>query len=332
MSSINLSWSAEGTIDSYKVYRSTSPMNVASLPEPLATGITTKSYSDATVTVGNTYYYRVASVKNGVEKVSSEINIKAENWNPSRILATPSIFLDDTSMTPSSWGSNTNSLYSFTEANAPNQPSKITAALNGLPVLRFGGSARLLANLANTKTFAKAKKFVYCFAVTKLNDATANYRRLFSVTGSMSNNGYARFSLLNGNISGKQYWAQLGSSNSVEYAVNATFASQNYEMLLLVADYNSGFLKLYRNGVVDNQTAIGTSLTTSTTDHTYNMSIGCLYNGSFLQYTNADIACMVSHDDTITSTEIDKLFGWAAHKYGLTANLPANHPYKTTPP
>jgi hypothetical protein len=31
-----------------------------------------------------------------------------------------------------------------------------------------------------------------------------------------------------------------------------------------------------------------------------------------------------------TDAEIDRLNGWAAHKYGLTANLPGGHPYKTT--
>jgi hypothetical protein len=34
----------------------------------------------------------------------------------------------------------------------------------------------------------------------------------------------------------------------------------------------------------------------------------------------------------LTDTEIDKLFGWAAHKWGLTANLPALHPYKSSAP
>lgn len=79
MSSVNLNWDAAGQIDSYKVYRSTSPMNPSSLPVPLATGITAKSYSDTTAVTGNPYYYRVASVKSGIEKISSEKRIVAKN-------------------------------------------------------------------------------------------------------------------------------------------------------------------------------------------------------------------------------------------------------------
>jgi len=76
MSSVNLTWDADGNIDSYNIYRSTSPMNIASLPAPLATGITTKSYSDTTVAVDNLYYYRVSSIKNSIEKVSNEFIIE----------------------------------------------------------------------------------------------------------------------------------------------------------------------------------------------------------------------------------------------------------------
>lgn len=35
---------------------------------------------------------------------------------------------------------------------------------------------------------------------------------------------------------------------------------------------------------------------------------------------------------TITAGKRQKLEGYLAHKWGLTANLPADHPYKTTPP
>lgn len=79
MSSVNLNWDSAGQIDSYKVYRSTSPMNPSGLPTPLATGITAKSYSDTTAVTGTPYYYRVASVKSGIEKISSEKRVVAKN-------------------------------------------------------------------------------------------------------------------------------------------------------------------------------------------------------------------------------------------------------------
>lgn len=78
MSSVNLSWDADGTIDFYTIYRSESPMSVESLPAPLAENVLDKTYSDITVVDGITYYYRVASVRGGVAKVSDEVMVKAQ--------------------------------------------------------------------------------------------------------------------------------------------------------------------------------------------------------------------------------------------------------------
>lgn len=75
MSSVNLNWDADGQIDSYNIYRSEYFIDTVSLPVALATGITAKSYSDATATQGKTYCYRVESVKNGVKKISANTPI-----------------------------------------------------------------------------------------------------------------------------------------------------------------------------------------------------------------------------------------------------------------
>lgn len=77
MSFISLAWDATGAIDSYSIYRSTSPININNLPVPIATGITGKTYNDATITNGSTYYYRVASLSAGEMKLSAEISIVA---------------------------------------------------------------------------------------------------------------------------------------------------------------------------------------------------------------------------------------------------------------
>ena len=75
MSSINLTWSADGQIDSYSIYRSEYFIDAANLPTAFAAGITSKSYSDATVIQGKTYCYRAESVKNSVKKISQNVAI-----------------------------------------------------------------------------------------------------------------------------------------------------------------------------------------------------------------------------------------------------------------
>lgn len=77
MGIVNLNWSADGSPESYSIYRSETPMNANSMPLPLATGISLKSYSDNSIINNTKYYYRVGSIKGGVEKISDEIEVFA---------------------------------------------------------------------------------------------------------------------------------------------------------------------------------------------------------------------------------------------------------------
>ena len=59
-SGINLSWTAPTGAVTYNVYRGTSAGGESSTP--IATGLTSTSYTDASITIGTTYYYKVTAV------------------------------------------------------------------------------------------------------------------------------------------------------------------------------------------------------------------------------------------------------------------------------
>jgi len=84
---------------------------------------------------------------------------------------------------------------------------------------------------------------------------------------------------------------------------------------------SSIFDRLYRDGEV-----VGELANTDAFNFTNTLNVGRWELGRYLQ---GDIAEIVISQDT---TAIDKVFGYLAHKWGLTANLPVAHPYKTTPP
>ena len=50
------------------------------------------------------------------------------------------------------------------------------------------------------------------------------------------------------------------------------------------------------------------------------------------RYTQGSLMFVAVLDSTYTPDIIERLEGWAAHYYGLTANLPIGHPYKSFPP
>ncbi|MCG2575348.1 hypothetical protein LVY74_17600, partial [Acinetobacter sp. ME22] len=63
----------------------------------IATGLTSKNYSDSSVTEGATYLYQIGAVKDGVEKLSAEISVAATNNDPYFNLVDSLIFADASS-------------------------------------------------------------------------------------------------------------------------------------------------------------------------------------------------------------------------------------------
>ncbi|MGM0913769.1 MAG: LamG domain-containing protein [Pseudomonadota bacterium] len=65
--------------EGHRIYRSATPMDPENLPAPVdAVGANVETWEDGDVTEGQTYYYRVGSFVGGVEKVSAELEVLAE--------------------------------------------------------------------------------------------------------------------------------------------------------------------------------------------------------------------------------------------------------------
>lgn len=76
MPKITLTWDADGTIDSYSIYRSEQPIDINNLPTPLIENVTQKSFIDESIAENTDYYYRVASVQASSIKVSEQIFVE----------------------------------------------------------------------------------------------------------------------------------------------------------------------------------------------------------------------------------------------------------------
>ena len=75
MSQIKYSWSADGPVQCFNYYCSTSELNINSLPEPKAKGITSKSYIDHDVIAEQLYYVIFSSVRGSEEEFSNQITV-----------------------------------------------------------------------------------------------------------------------------------------------------------------------------------------------------------------------------------------------------------------
>ena len=84
MKDINLTWKADGIIDSYTIYRAENEsLDVNNLPPPLIAGVTVKGYTDNYVGDATSIHYRIASVKGDRSKISGEYIVEiGENVIP----------------------------------------------------------------------------------------------------------------------------------------------------------------------------------------------------------------------------------------------------------
>jgi hypothetical protein len=55
-------------------------------------------------------------------------------------------------------------------------------------------------------------------------------------------------------------------------------------------------------------------------------------NNKTVQQSDIDLSELIVTPPGLSSLNLDKLHGYLAHKWGLTANLPNDHPYKTSAP
>ena len=77
---LELNWKLDGFVDEQRYYCSETQIDPANLPVPKAVlANDVRSYVDAAVDVGKTYYVAVGSVKNGVEKLSDVVSVVATN-------------------------------------------------------------------------------------------------------------------------------------------------------------------------------------------------------------------------------------------------------------
>ena len=75
---LELNWKLDGFVDEQRYYRSETPIDINSLPPPtMIFAGEARTYIDNDIEAGQTYYVRIGSVRNGVEKMSDEVAVDA---------------------------------------------------------------------------------------------------------------------------------------------------------------------------------------------------------------------------------------------------------------
>ncbi len=265
-------------------------------------------------------------------------------WNP-RMIQT-ALWLDAadaTTVTASSgliteWRDKSGNSKHVTAAGAL-RPTYTSAGLNGRSIVTYSGSQSLQAATASDWSFmhngsqysviavwqagiSSDPNALYALFGTRTSGATLGTQLFYDDRASAPANNQARHTA--GTSGGSNYIINFSSDNAHSPNTPTIFGLQ--------ADVSNATAALRSSIRVNGGSAIQNNTTTTaavTGNPQHAIIIGSLDASFFLTGYIAEFVIINGATTTDTRQRIE---GYLAHKWGLTANLPAGHPYKTVGP
>jgi hypothetical protein len=268
-------------------------------------------------------------------------------WNPSMI--STALWLDaadastvtTVSSAVSQWNDKSGGATNFTQGTAGARPSTGSATLNGRNVLTFDGGDILLAGDALDNVWTGAAFHLFC--VVKNDDVTSSNGAILTKSASAADNQRAfayyirtsklqlvahytldvlNFTVVDGSTSISNSAWTIGTAAYTSTGTGTANTTSRVQMTVDGADQTeavnsfAGNLGTIQNGTA--QLAVGSIAGTAGT-----------LSAAPLTGAIGEIIVTASVLSTLNRQRIE---GYLAHKWGLTASLPADHPFKTVGP
>lgn len=215
------------------------------------------------------------------------------------------------------WEDQSGNARHFTQSISNDRPVLKTSVLNGKNVIRFDGSNDKLTSgiaLSNFITASAYSVFVVGKAASVATNSGNSYLNaaLYGDTGGIISIYFRSTGLV-----GAYTWDNADKTATRSYSINTN--------AIFYAELSSGSIRCRINGGTEAATACGNTYVSEV------LEVGRQY-GSNSYCLNGDIAEMIFFKAGMSASNREKIEGYLAHKWVLTAGLPVGHPYKTTPP
>lgn len=337
---LKYSWKLDGFIEGQRCYLSETTIDVNNPPSPVA--ILTNSdrtHIEEGLTLGKYYYTRISAYKNGVEKFGDEKKVLfGKPWTPIQLGAQLVSHVDSDNVIFDGSGDYVSQLTDVSGNN--NNFVRLPASGKNPRIIdgfvSFNGTSDIL--VGTTQGFKDAFKntdacSIFSVFKKRVLDTNASIDRV--VFSSPASNSKSRLALSFTKPSQLNKLAITAIRLDSDAELTAYSATQDLDLNIIhgCADYINGKELIYKNGSTLVDVANLTTGVSSSTSGTYGITIGG-WSVSSTTYAHADIdlKCFLVVRGVLSIENRHKLEGWAAHKYGLTDNLPAGHPYKTLVP
>ena len=313
--------------------------NISDPKTTLATGLTSLSYSASGLTKGKKYLFSVGAEKNGVEKISDEkVILAGEAWtpanlaNPSKLwLSAENVVVDSSNRISQATDLSGNN-YHFTQTSNSLKPLLVVDTILNRPVFKFDGINDYMNN-RDANTISKNISHLWSLAIHKKDEDVIGTNTIlrYVVGTSPYNTGRFAHYASTGGLTMVGLGTRRLDSDSISGHYNTVGKGTAWVISLAYQNYSQASSLVSVDGDEYSLSPAGTTgLTSNTSPASASAWLGT--ERAEVGFLKGCIAEVVSGNTALTQSDIDKLFGWAAHKYGLTDNLPEGHPYKILVP
>jgi hypothetical protein len=204
------------------------------------------------------------------------------------------------------------------------RPSLVASALNGNSAIRFDGIDDRINVVSTFLQGSNSYTITWIFTRRGSGSGADGYRPSIATYSTSADLGVYHF-VKNANNLGASY-PKNTAWNNYDLSVGTPYVNGSFDIMQFRASVTRW--DVFRNGLSEggfnNNSALSTSFASG------GLSLGGQFNIN--RSANIDICEVVVTVGTFSSANNEKLEGYLAHKWGLTANLPSDHPYKLIPP
>jgi hypothetical protein len=215
------------------------------------------------------------------------------------------------------WKDKSSNAFSGTAVNSPTFTLNLQ---NRLPAIQFNGTNQYI-NFGNVLNLGTSQIFVF---------AVAQFSGDASVVAKSSFRGNTGrwFLIRAAGDGGQEFGIDIGSGG-----VTAVFSDSTTTAQLMMGAWDRSTNYTFQNGTQKATASVSSSSSLSNTDPlyvgAYGNSTGTGPQSGF--YLNGFICEILVYQASITTSQREQIEGYLAWKWGLQANLPSTHPYKSTP-
>lgn len=255
------------------------------------------------------------------------------NWTPANVStalwfdANDSGTITNVSGTVSQWNDKSGNSRHATQPTSGSRPAYSATGFNSKPCLTFDGADDWLG-VGGSTISGSGYHIALALQPSAAALSSVDGDAVFWLRNSYNQNGFLQL-LFRSNV--PSYFRLVATSDGYIASGVSRYLSSNATATAQILAFGGTQANLRLNGTLQANGSDAGGPGNSINYSSLQAEIGRYYDSSTL-YTGAfnlaELILITSPSDAL----IEKLEGYLAHKWGLTVNLPAGHPYKVNPP